>query len=138
MSVIMRNGQEYGGVDDGLLEDVAELKTDVSELKSNKVDSSAFTTQGTLTKTDANADIDSGGYVRVGNIVIVAVKVTVNAQLPASTRIIAGLPTVSNGFALPMMGINHNFSVRASGGQLYTNQITPADTYWISGAYVVY
>lgn len=35
MSVIMRNGQEYGGVDDGLLEDVAELKTDVSELKSN-------------------------------------------------------------------------------------------------------
>lgn len=38
MSVIIRNGQEYGGVDDGLLEDVAELKTDVNELKSKIAD----------------------------------------------------------------------------------------------------
>jgi hypothetical protein len=49
----------------------------------------------------ANITINEGGYIKVGNLVIINLKITATANIAAYTSIISNLPTpLFNGFGL--------------------------------------
>lgn len=83
--------------------------------------------------------INSGGYIRMGDVVVVALSLTTTSALTASNSLVTGLPApIVNGYFNCANGYNANaYSCRMSQNSLYANQSIPANTELnINGCYI--
>lgn len=114
---------------------VVTVSNSLTQLDSN-LNNNTYTTSG-LNK-HASCTINVGGYVKVGKLVIVNIRVTTTASIPSGNGIVWGFPTPVNFNANYIELFNNDVMhiYMDTDGKILPGASLPAGTHIISGVYV--
>lgn len=100
-------------VADGDHADVVQMQNDISQLNSS-LTNNIFTTNGL---TFSNCTFVRGGFCRIGNIILVEMRVRFTSEIPQWSAFVNGLPSATTGYEVPM-------NARTANGDMVTVDIS--------------